>query len=62
LNAARPTGDKSISALVIFLMKPKTILIVVAAMVFAGLGVYAAIVEGVEPRMAPCSKYSLICH
>ena len=43
-------------------MKSKTILIAVAVLVFAGLGIYAATVEGIEPRMAPCSKYSLICH
>ena len=42
-------------------MKPKAILTVAGVVTFLALGVYLAIVQGVEPSLPACSKFSLVC-
>jgi hypothetical protein len=42
-------------------MKPRAILTSAGVLVFLGLGLYLAVVQGVEPSMPTCSKYALVC-
>jgi hypothetical protein len=42
-------------------MSYKTVFLLTAMAIFVGIGLFITVVQGIEPLVGPCTKYSLVC-